>query len=159
MTREGGRHVHTLCYLQTFICSVSCGPHGKVLCANYQNSEVRSHDCHVTVMKLLSSPRHMTFRMRLELLYTMCARYLHTTATLLSSPPLPSLSLSLQTVPSGVLCFFSSYNMLNKLVQRWQVGVAFNLLCLIPVPTIPGYWNVDEYRTEEGHHYRAYWIQ
>jgi hypothetical protein len=37
----------------------------------------------------------------------------------------------LQTVPYGVLCFFSSYKMLDKLAKRWQV------LCMCTLCTQP----------------------
>ena len=40
------------------------------------------------------------------------------------APPPPSPLLPPQTVPNGVLCFFSSYKMLNKLTERWKVGGA-----------------------------------
>ena len=37
-----------------------------------------------------------------------------------------------QTVPYGVLCFFSSYKMLEKLTNRWQVKLTVHslIICL-----------------------------
>ena len=33
----------------------------------------------------------------------------------------------IQTVPFGVLCFFSSYKMMEKLTKRWQVRYVCNV--------------------------------
>ena len=98
---EGGRegHDYVIC-LQTFICSVSCGPHGKVLCANYQNSEVRSHECHVTVMRLATPTQTFDFQDEVgAVVHDVCQVPPDHTHTALISPP----SLSLSPLPSPSL--------------------------------------------------------
>jgi Rad3-related DNA helicase len=71
---------HVVPESQTLIRSISCGPHGRAILANYQNSETYEFQDEVGAV-----------------LRQVC-----------------------QIVPSGVLCFFSSYKMLHKLSQRWQ---------------------------------------